>query len=224
MSNAIQATAFKAAIRQTQGGLCQGSNGDGLILQLDIPETEATPDLLAELMRLRRAVLVVTVMRADAVKEAARADDEGASEQGQAIEPETELSPSQATPDANGGAPTKRQRVKKAKPKEERTPEQRLNAEAWQILIHRSPDGHGRGFAVCPSVLEDIYDNSQPKEDKHEHDTLRRIFGKQLRNVGLAEAKARYEKSNTAQSMLEVAWRDAQMNLSRAAKRAGQPI
>ena len=115
---------FHAAIRQTQNALSLGSNGDGAILQLELPESEL--GVFSELMKLRRTVLLVTVMRADDVK--------GQSLLSPASPQDGDEKSNSGQPERKNGAPTKR----KAKP------EKGPYGKFWQAVIARnlfsSPD------------------------------------------------------------------------------------
>lgn len=209
--NNTTSVVFHAIIRQTQNAISLGSNGEGGIVQFELPETSLAA--LSELMKLRRTELVITVMRAGTTKTVVAAEK-------QASDPAANQTGHLSKPSANGDAPAKRKKAANAQ--NDRTPEQRINAEAWQLLIHRSPDGHGRGFARCPGVLEDLT-ALRTDADKHEHDTFHRIFGRQLRNVGREELRDHYAKSNTALSMIDAAWTDAEINLAALPAKSPQP-
>jgi len=189
---------FHAAIRQTQGGLCQGSNGDGLIVAFDIPEIEASSDLLAELMRLRRADLIVTVMRADDVK--------GQSLLSPVSPQDGDEKANSGQPERKNGTPTQRKGRGKMPKADTRTVEQIVNGKAWALLLHGGPHGNGRGFASCPDVRECI----QELAGKDDHERLRVFYGvPHLYLVNKDEAKARLHPSSPACVMIDAAWRDA---------------
>jgi len=195
---AIRTTAFHANIRQTQGGLCQGSNGDGLIIAFDVPETEVTPELLSELMKLRRADLIVTVMRADDVKgqsllspESPQDDDEK-SNSGQ--------------PERKNGAPAQRKGRQKTPKADSRTVEQQTNGDAWSRLLHRTPE-----FLACPGVVEAVL--CYAEADKDAHTSLRAFFGvEHLSDVDEDAALARFIAPN-AQHHIRAAWRAARAKI-----------
>jgi len=194
---AIRTTAFHANIRQTQGGLCQGSNGDGLIIAFDVPETEVTPELLSELMKLRRADLIVTVMRADDVKgqsllspESPQDDDEK-SNSGQ--------------PERKNGAPAQRKGRQKTPKADSRTVEQQTNGDAWSRLLHRTPE-----FLACPGVREVILEHSLAED---EHAAMRAEFNvEHLSDVDEDAALTRFIAPN-AQHHIRAAWRAARAKI-----------
>lgn len=196
---------FKAGIRMTQGGLCQGSNGEGIIVALEVLTIDATPELFAELWRLRREELVVTVMRAGEVKKATGAENPDR-QQSDLPSPESTVKVEIGSTARADKSKTNTGQIKRktAKPKDERTEEQKINGQAFSTLLYHTPE-----FLHCPGVAEDVLTNWKSEDGDDPKPAILRAWERERTSfISEDEALERYQSPN-AQHHIRAAWRAA---------------
>lgn len=135
-------------------------------------------------------------------------DDEGASEQGQGIEPETEPAPSQATPDANGSTSTKR------KPKKERPPKG-MYGPFWKEICKLNFFSN----LILQEWLEDCGPWT-PEIAANQDEQIRQLFGVTSRTFISPDELLRQLQRDLPQEAVD----GLEITISRAAERAGQPV